>query len=92
MGTKIVSSQARTPYYYCKIGALMTKDKIKLGLNELVREDGLRIERLCKHGVGHPVRFTRELTQQEKKWAGVHGCDGCCSKWDNDEAFGGDPE
>ena len=47
------------------------------GLNphELVREDG-RIERLCKHGVGHPLGHLKET----KEWMGVHGCDDCCSK------------
>ena len=54
---------------------------MKLAPDELVREDGLRIERVCEHGVGHPVRMTRPLRVNEKKWVWVHGCDGCCAKW-----------
>jgi hypothetical protein len=43
---------------------------------DLVREDG-RLERMCKHGIGHTVGHldSRQLT---KKWVWVHGCDGCC--------------
>lgn len=42
--------------------------------NELIREDG-RLERLCKHGVGHPFGVTG---RKWEKWMGVHGCCGCC--------------
>lgn len=58
----------------------MVVETKQLRQGELLRTDGLRIERLCKHGVGHPVRYTRELTEQEKEWVGVHGCcsEGCC--------------
>lgn len=47
----------------------------------IVREDG-RIERTCVHGIGHPVGtiYTWEA------WMGVHGCDGCCTKWASEEA------
>lgn len=40
------------------------------------RSDG-RIERVCKHGVGHPL--TRVWRGEYQNWMGVHGCDGCCS-------------
>lgn len=40
------------------------------------REDG-RVEKMCKHGVGHPIGHI--LMWED--WMGVHGCDGCCSKW-----------
>lgn len=54
-----------------------------LKTNELVREDG-RIERVCEHGIGHPIGNKKAWDS----WTGVHGCDGCCSKakfWlDND--------
>ena len=43
----------------------------------LIREDG-RVERVCEHGVGHPIGHVEEW----KEWMGVHGCDGCCGKWD----------
>ena len=36
------------------------------------REDGLRVERMCKHGVGHPVGTTRPITEREQ-WVWVHG-------------------
>lgn len=44
--------------------------------NEIIRETGL-IEKVCKHGVGHPIGH---LTKWDDKWMGVHGCDGCCCK------------
>lgn len=46
------------------------------------RDDRGLIERICKHGVGHPdpddygVRFV--------EGTGVHGCDGCCRKVGNE--------
>ena len=43
---------------------------------EILREDGVRIEKICKHGVGHPVAATRTW----ENWMSVHGCDGCCFK------------
>ena len=45
----------------------------------LVREDG-RIERVCAHGVGHPIGHRRRWDD----WMGVHGCDGCCAAWTGD--------
>lgn len=46
------------------------------------RGDG-RIEKLCEHGVGHPVEWVGKGPEPE--WAGIHGCCGCCSKegWPN---------
>lgn len=46
----------------------------KMGPHDLIREDGERIERVCKHGVGHPIGSVG----QWEDWMGVHGCDGCC--------------
>jgi hypothetical protein len=51
------------------------------------------IERICKHGVGHPdpdsvyymnKREGFEGDKAIKYGYGVHGCDGCCRE-DNDE-------
>lgn len=42
----------------------------------IIREDG-RVEKLCRHGVGHPVGH---LKGWNPSWMGVHGCDGCCGK------------
>ena len=58
----------------------------QLGKDELIRADGLRIERTCKHGIGHPVRMTRTLRGDEAKWVWVHGCDGCCAEWKDPDA------
>lgn len=41
----------------------------------IIREDD-RVEKLCKHGVGHPIGHLTEV----QNWMGVHGCDGCCYK------------
>lgn len=41
---------------------------------DLCREDG-RLERLCTHGIGHPVGHLRGYFVG---WEGIHGCDGCC--------------
>ena len=42
----------------------------------LIRADG-RVERVCEHGVGHPVGHVRRWVT----WMSVHGCDGCCATW-----------
>jgi hypothetical protein len=46
------------------------------------RSDRFMMERICKHGVGHPdpddVRFQVEVCGNQ--FAGIHGCDGCCSQ------------
>jgi hypothetical protein len=43
---------------------------------DLVREDG-RLERLCKHGIGHTVGHLRP-EELKSRYTWVHGCDGCC--------------
>ena len=42
-----------------------------------LREDG-RMEIICPHGVGHPVKSLSR--NWDEAWMGVHGCcsDGCC--------------
>jgi hypothetical protein len=40
------------------------------------RFDG-RVEIICPHGIGHPVRSLS--TSKWQDWMDVHGCDGCCS-------------
>jgi len=42
------------------------------------------VEDLCKHMVGHPNKaFLRKSftfkTPEDRHYAGIHGCDGCCS-------------
>jgi hypothetical protein len=41
------------------------------------RGDKGMMERLCPHGVGHPD--PDDLKVRTTRWAGVHGCDGCCA-------------
>lgn len=47
------------------------------------REDRRIMERICPHGVGHPdpddLAF-RVRNGDDPKYAGVHGCDGCCAE------------
>lgn len=44
------------------------------------RDDKGLMERICEHGIGHPDPDDRLIRGPEpSKWAGVHGCDGCCS-------------
>lgn len=50
---------------------VITNPRMDIG----TREDG-RIEKNCKHGVGHPVGHATKW----EDWMGVHGCDGCCSR------------
>ncbi len=58
---------------------------------DIVREDG-RLERSCKHGVGHPVGHMKSrMLRDESMWA--HHCcetDGrsCCADWINDRSHG----
>lgn len=47
------------------------------------RNDRKFMERLCKHGIGHPdpdqMDFLRRAYDTDYVAAqGVHGCDGCC--------------
>jgi hypothetical protein len=38
------------------------------------------VERICPHGVGHDDPDSVAYMQAHgAKWAGVHGCDGCCT-------------
>jgi hypothetical protein len=46
---------------------------------DLVREDG-RLERLCKHGIGHTVGHLRP-EELKSRYTWVHGCDGCCDEY-----------
>lgn len=45
------------------------------------RDDRRIMERICKHGVGHPdpdmLAFRRDMGLPDAD--GVHGCDGCCT-------------
>lgn len=47
-------------------------------INIRMDKSGL-VERICEHGVGHDdpdsVAYFHSI---DEKWAGVHGCDGCC--------------
>lgn len=43
----------------------------------IMREDGRRMEIICPHGIGHPVKSLSR--NWDDSWMGVHGCDGCCS-------------
>jgi len=36
------------------------------------------VEDVCKHGVGHPNQAW--VKTQTSKYAGIHGCDGCCAQ------------
>lgn len=51
--------------------------KIKALKADLIRADG-RLERYCKHGVGHPVGHVKDIMS---KYDWIHGCDGCCCGW-----------
>mgnify|MGYP001580031905 CR=1 FL=1 len=44
----------------------------------IMREDGRRMEIICPHGVGHPVKSLSR--NWDDSWMGVHSCDGCCYK------------
>jgi hypothetical protein len=46
---------------------------------DTLRPDG-RIERTCKHGVGHTVGHVKP-EELLKKYAFSHGCDGCCHNY-----------
>jgi hypothetical protein len=45
------------------------------------RSDRSLMERICKHGIGHPdpddLDFKKRMGYDDSQ--GVHGCDGCCS-------------
>jgi hypothetical protein len=46
------------------------------------RPDTRVMERMCRHGIGHPdpdhMAFVTSI-DAELEWQGIHGCDGCCS-------------
>lgn len=47
------------------------------------RSDRQLMERLCRHGVGHPDPdhldyHRRSFGPTAARYVGVHGCDGCC--------------
>lgn len=46
------------------------------------RADRRIMERFCDHGVGHPdpddLWYRVNVLSNDPKYAGVHGCDGCC--------------
>lgn len=50
-------------------------------LKKIYREDG-RIEWVCNHGVGHPWGTSKDKWES---WMGIHGCDGCCSHWHEED-------
>lgn len=54
----------------------MTKAQLLKRYPAMMREDGVRMEILCPHGVGHPVRMLSGAGWQD--WMDTHGCDGCC--------------
>lgn len=49
----------------------------KWAVGQTVRFSGL-VEDTCEHGVGHPN--SEWLKEHGKKYDGIHGCDGCCSR------------
>jgi hypothetical protein len=46
---------------------------------DTTREDG-RLERTCKHGVGHTVGHKRGYLLGG--YETIHGCDGCCNTYE----------
>jgi len=45
----------------------------------VMREDRVRVEIICPHGVGHPSRELSSI-RWDNSWMAIHGCcrDGCC--------------
>ena len=44
------------------------------------REDAGKLERICKHGIGHDdYDSVQYLVSIGYESAGIHGCDGCCA-------------
>lgn len=56
----------------------MAKTKRRIPWPAILREDGCRVEVICPHGVGHPVKSLSR--NWDDSWMCVHGCDGCCDK------------
>ncbi|GAA2608619.1 hypothetical protein GCM10010399_44310 [Dactylosporangium fulvum] len=51
---------------------------------QLWRDDRQLMERVCRHGAGHPdpddLDYKRRTRGDEyAHYEGIHGCDGCCS-------------
>lgn len=43
-------------------------------------DKNMLVERMCPHGIGHDdPDSTKWFHLNGKAWAGVHGCDGCCT-------------
>lgn len=43
------------------------------------RSDRHILERICKHGIGHPDADSAAWLQaQGRNYENIHGCDGCC--------------
>jgi len=43
-------------------------------------DKGALVERMCEHGIGHDdPDSVAYFHRQGEKWAGIHGCDGCCT-------------
>lgn len=59
------------------------KEKMKQLQADTIREDG-RLERHCKHGIGHTVGHVNHAMIYDKHFD-VHGCDGCCSGWEREK-------
>jgi hypothetical protein len=53
---------------------------------DLVREDG-RLERICKHGIGHTVGHLDPKMRLAEDWIWIHGCDGCCRDYTKMESI-----
>jgi len=54
----------------------------------LWRDDRRLLERICKHGVGHPdpdqLTYTRQTAvAKHADMMSIHGCDGCCEEEPN---------
>lgn len=56
------------------------------------RGDRSILERICKHGIGHPdldaAKFLRSIGQE---YQNIHGCDGCCVGISYDEVAEPEP-
>ena len=51
----------------------------RTGKTLIHRLDG-RVERVCGHGVGHPVCVLAVVG--DASWAWTHDCDGCCADYE----------
>lgn len=49
------------------------------GFEQRWRSDRGIMERICRHGVGHPDPDDPALKGKDGWAEAVHGCDGCCS-------------